>query len=413
MPRSGKNKLFPTGRETTAAATGSDGKMIAGRLARANLVNGLVGGLLFLGVLLNAGSAIAGEAVLDKKAQQLAEEVALTAELKRQETQVLAEQHYQRGLKLQEENKSAEAAAEFQEALKIDPERRGAKNRPLQYRPPAEKGTGVTAGKKQAKARLKTPADIYLEAGISYLKQGDYSRAVEEFKKILPLSEPLSADHLRALILINLVEKAQALQGKNEAEEERKANKEQVLSEVSRTWLVPVKKMAETEEAAKGVLEQKIKFAEKARRPVSFSFENAHLRDVVMNLSKMSGVNIVLDETIFAESPAAVVGGTGAPTFTARKGTTEEAGKEGSTRIASPLVTMSLENIPLIEALDIILRSKGLRCRLEPNLFYVSTPEVLAGQEMITRIYHLRTGIAAVPEIQQRERAWGEEEYTQ
>ena len=69
---------------------------------------------------------------------------------------------------------------------------------------------------------------------------------------------------------------------------------------------------------------------------------------------------------------------------------------------------LSLEGIPLIEALDIILRSKGLRYRLEPNLIYVSTLQGLADNELITRVYHLKTGIAAVPEIELKE--W-EKEY--
>lgn len=378
-------------------------------MRKATVVNLLWALALTGGLFLPAGRVKADSApendILKQKAVELAEKMSLELELEGQEKQVLAEQSWSRGLSLYREGKFPEAAEEFRQALEIYPGHRKARGylkrclRVEEAEKEAERGPGGAKAAVEPKSRVEK----YLEAGGDYFRRAEYGRAIEEWAKVLPLTEPLSADHLRARILIKEAKRIQMKKEKQETEKARGLRDARTLLEVDKHWLIPARETGEASKEEEGSLEKKKMLAEKARQPVSFSFENAHLRDVILDLSKMSGVNIVVDETIFTETPSGPGAGERYP-----RERYEIRREEVLSRVISPLVTMSLEGIPLIEALDIILRSKGLRYRLEPNLIYVSTPEGLADEELITRVYHLKTGIAAVPEIELRE--W-EEEY--
>ncbi|MCK5655823.1 MAG: tetratricopeptide repeat protein [Candidatus Aureabacteria bacterium] len=151
-------------------------------------------------------------------------------------------------------------------------------------------------------------------------------------------------------------------------------------------------------------------------------FTNARLRDLITSLSGMSGVNIILDESVF---PAA-----GAPEDAVLEGDitaeelledadaaelaeleallSEEIGETDSSGVIAPSVesgeggeviddtiTISLRNIPLREALRYIVKAKGLKYRIDDYAVVISTPENLIDEEMETRYYHLKSGIGA------------------
>ena len=51
---------------------------------------------------------------------------------------------------------------------------------------------------------------------------------------------------------------------------------------------------------------------------------------------------------------------------------------------------MHLKNIPLIEALDIILRTKGLKYRFEENIIWITTEEKLLEEDLTVRVYDVQ-----------------------
>ncbi|MCK4325825.1 hypothetical protein KAW55_03645, partial [bacterium] len=140
-------------------------------------------------------------------------------------------------------------------------------------------------------------------------------------------------------------------------------------------WLKPerVKREKEEVEIISGISEARRQLEARARAPVSPEFKNAHLRGVLEYLSEISGVDIILDETVFPS------------------------GEEGGGPF--PRVTIRLKDVPLIEALDVILRTKGLRYRLEENVIWVSTPENLDRGELVTETFSLSGGVSDMEEI--------------
>lgn len=94
------------------------------------------------------------------------------------------------------------------------------------------------------------------------------------------------------------------------------------------------------------------------------NFTNAHLRDVIQYLSKIGGVNIILDESVLSETSE---------------------GEDADDRI-----TISLKNIPLIEALKYILITKGMEFRIEDHAIWIA--QNVDDIEMVTRTYSLPRG---------------------
>ena len=149
-------------------------------------------------------------------------------------------------------------------------------------------------------------------------------------------------------------------------------------------------------------------------------FTNAHLRDLITSLSGMSGVNIILDESVFpvagAPEDAVLEGDVTAEELLEDADAAElaeleallsdEAGEMDLSGIAAPsiesekgldddTITISLRNIPLREALKYIVKAKGLKYRVDDYAVVISTPENLTDEEMETRYYHLKSGIGA------------------
>ena len=49
-----------------------------------------------------------------------------------------------------------------------------------------------------------------------------------------------------------------------------------------------------------------------------------------------------------------------------------------------------MKNIPIDEALDIILRTKGLKYRLEENIIWITTEERLLEEDLEVRVYDVQ-----------------------
>lgn len=172
--------------------------------------------------------------------------------------------------------------------------------------------------------------------------------------------------------------------------------------------------------------------AELAETYVSLDFKNADLREVVRYLAEVSDINLVLDELALLPEPSAPAvsedgpeagagAAQGAPvagpelddggsSAAAGEAPRRPTGPPGSVRIGTtpegmpryqapplpplcPRVTVYLRQVPLLKALDVILRTKGLDYELDTDFIWISTRDRLAQERMVTRVYTIKHAV--------------------
>jgi len=95
---------------------------------------------------------------------------------------------------------------------------------------------------------------------------------------------------------------------------------------------------------------------------VSVDFTNAQISNVLEFLSEVSGINIIMDQAAVAS-----------------------AGNIG----------IHLKEVSLVQALESILRSKGLAYRFESDFIWVSSQSDISNESLVIRIYNLSQGLAS------------------
>lgn len=249
---------------------------------------------------------------------------------------------------------------------------------------------------------------ILYKEGVALYKSGKIEEAKEKFRTILdinPLYEPA-----RSKLRLIIDEQSRMLR-----RDKIIASRDRIL-EVQKKWTPPHKKPVPIEEKPKVVrfkTEQQRLIEEKAGQIIpEINFTDAHLRDVLQYLSRISGVNIILDEDILIQREKGEIG------IPLEVEVTKEVGEvylpKPAPTIISDRVTISLKNIPLLEALKYILSLKGLKYRIDEYAIIVSTPQRLEEVEMETRYYHLVSGIGSFTEyvqpVSEEGFEWEEEE---
>ncbi|MCG2712441.1 MAG: hypothetical protein L6416_08995 [Candidatus Omnitrophica bacterium] len=137
--------------------------------------------------------------------------------------------------------------------------------------------------------------------------------------------------------------------------------KQKRMLETDKAWLISESETTRSSEKVK--TDELVTLRMKAaRKRVSIDFNNAQLSKILEYLSKVSEINIIMDEDALARSPQ---------------------------------VSILLKNVTLIQALESILRTKGLSYRFEDDFIWVSSKDNIANEAMISRIYHLSHGPAA------------------
>ena len=230
---------------------------------------------------------------------------------------------------------------------------------------------------------------LYREAKELYAL-GKYDEAKNNLEIILE-ENPLHIPTKRLLKLV--IDTQNELLGKDV----RALAKERML-DVDRAWLPPKKdkdKGQQPELAEGKKSQQQIVMDQKIKQVIpEINFTDAHIRDVLKYLSEVSGINIVVDEGLFPKSSGASLPDEVELTD---EGETAELGQ--GTQHISAGITISLTNIPLIEALKYILSVKGLKYKIDEYAIVVTTPERLAEVEMETRYYHLIAGAGIFTEF--------------
>ena len=125
---------------------------------------------------------------------------------------------------------------------------------------------------------------------------------------------------------------------------------------------------------------------ERKHGEISVDFRGVHIRSAVMKISELSGLSIVIDETVIP----------------AREGEMLPGG-------ISPRVTMRLEDVPAIDALDAILRMKNLAFQIVGNIVIITSGERLFSERLETRMYILGSPVRGtvefkMPDLEREER---------
>ncbi len=212
------------------------------------------------------------------------------------------------------------------------------------------------------------------------LGQGDFAGARAAAEKVIALEAPANV----CAQARGVIRQADA---KEEEAKERKQTQvmesqdQRFLKQIDRAWLVPpsLEMGAVTAERKEEAEKKTIVWAEverKLEQQVEVDFNQIHLREAIQNLNDAYGINLVLDELIFYDE-------------------SEEILANG----LSPLVTVYLKDLSLREALEIILRTKQLKFRIEENLVWITSKENLISEKPVTRIFHLSTNIENVEQI--------------
>jgi len=280
-----------------------------------------------------------------------------------------------------------------------------------------EGNRGYVAGRQQAKEvpAVRVTAEAVPEATLvgsdKTHAQALYRQAIglyqagklDEAKQNLDEAIELNPLHIPAKRLLKRVLDTQI----RLAGQDTKVLEEERMMDVDRAWLPPAKPAAVTVSAAVVEIEesrQQRMIEKKARQVIpEINFTDAHLRDVLQYLSEVSGINIVIDEDIFPVERRAQIDSE----IDVTAGDETMARYSSATSFISPRITISLVNIPLIEALKYILSAKGLKFRIDEYAIVVTTPERLAEVEMETRYYHLVAGVGVFTEFVKKVREEG------
>ncbi|EKD26053.1 MAG: hypothetical protein ACD_79C01390G0004, partial [uncultured bacterium] len=339
-------------------------------------------------------------AVYSGEAEDLAAEISGKKMVVAEEMAVIVEQHLSIGADLYSKRDFDRALDEFNTVLEIDPANEKARDSRLQcINAIAGKGV-VSADTEDAPAVVAAPIQA---------KTSDQAVAIEEYRKGLKALKmnlkDQACDFLRKSIAHDpfYVPSKRLLRRILELENEDIDRDHDILweervNDVRKGWL-PTGRANKITTA--GPSKQNEIMSDGKRRMIEASkqiipeinFTQAHLRDVLQYLSKITGVNIILDEHVFD---------------TAFKPNAAEEGEANALQVDSmsgDTITISLINIPLIEVLRYILKIKGLKHRIDDFAILVSTAERIGSDEMETRYYHLSAGIGEFTEFKLNQEA--------
>lgn len=242
------------------------------------------------------------------------------------------------------------------------------------------------------------------------LNSGQYDEAEKRFHQIL-LLDPYNED---AQVFIGQVNKARLGYSQTSADLTRTRR----LWEVTDAWVpaVPREVQAPTADGARGPIDtsgRQTEILKKLNNIIipEINFREAVITDVIKFLSDESrkldkpdgvGVNIVLQLEPVGEAPAPTPGGAPAP-----EGEAAAAPMEAGVR----RISLTLRDIPLIEALRYVTSVAGLKFRIESSAVLVLPKDAPEG-DMITRSYPVQSGaIKAVITSPTEEKVTSQEEY--
>lgn len=343
--------------------------------------------LSILNAMVIAGGVMTGgTAAFAEDANAFAREIAAQKSLKNEELEVIANQHMEMGQNALKEKDYESALEEFDIVLELFPSHREAKTfrmKAISMIAGKTDPEGSTSMSKSPKARDAMEA---YRQGLKAFRAGDLDLAVTKLK----ISTVYNENYIPAKRLLKRVYGRQ----KEQLDRDYDVLTSERINDVRSAWLPEGranKITTEMDDSPEIISPQKQKMIEASQQIIpEINFTQAHIRDVLQYLSKITGVNIILDERVFDGSiPVSMMMDSDSSTLMDKP-------------VSAPIsetITISLTNIPLIEALRYILKIKGLKYRIDEYAIMVSTPEGIGEEDMETRYYQLSSGIGDFTEF--------------
>ena len=299
-----------------------------------------------------------------------------------------------------------------QKALEYDPKNRAAENviiktKKLASPPPGAAAQSPSAGSASGPALDQTPEFLarkdqikkLFREGKILMNSGQYDEAERRFQQVL-LLDPYNAD---AATLLRSVDKARYDIALGAADEART----RALRDVAEAWAPPVRGegQAPPPKTDTGVIGREAVRQQGILRKLNeivvpeINYREAVVSDVITFLSDESrrldpekvGVNIVLGGGIAAPAGPAVTPAAPPPP----PGATAEPGAAGGAAAAGEVegrkITLSLRNVPLIDALKYVTTLANLKYRVESSAVIVLPIDAPSG-DMVTRTYPVNPG---------------------
>lgn len=243
-------------------------------------------------------------------------------------------------------------------------------------------------------------ADELIRKGKECYEKKEYEEAIRNWEKVIGILEPADPNYRRMLEWMHAAKVSEEREKQKDAYSKKKELDERSFLDVTKEWSlvrrVQERKEEKKEESRKKISAAKLELEKKAGQLVSLDFEKAHLRKVLKYLSKVSEINIVLDENVFSADEGMEKFQPAAPAVPEPEISEEEEKAKPALTDISPRVTIRLKDIPLIEALDVILRTKGLNYRMEENIIYITTEENLAAGKLVSKSYRPSGGMGNI-----------------
>ena len=316
-----------------------------------------------------------------KKAEEL---MVTEKKIEEEKEKALIEHFYNEGKRLIEEGSYAGAIEQFARILEIDPKHRKAKS--------GIKKAKQKMRKEKIEASPKAMARKLLKSGRKKYAGKDFDEAIEDFQAALVL------DYTNKDVL-EWIKRARRRKGLEEAEQRKRdivretevatgrkeAHEKLAMLEVEKAYLPPekperrpveIEELVSPEEAMEEKARQELLKKLKKKMVPAVSLTDADIRDVIRQLMEITNVTIVIDEGALAKAAG-----------------------------VQPLrLTFSTVNpMPLLAVLDIALRATELDYRIEPNYIWISTPEKLEQENLVTKTYRLRYGVRRIRKVELKE----------
>lgn len=206
----------------------------------------------------------------------------------------------------------------------------------------------------------ETRANAFLLRAQAAIEAKDYQRAID----LLGKARALDPDNVQIEKVYWKARESQIEEDIVRASIDSRVHNRRKIMDVEKAWFPPVPDAVPPFDRGryiyKGVekSEARKKLEERSRQVIpAIDFTEAQLKDVIEFLAVSNDINIVLDEKVVPPAET---------------------------------VTVHLKDMPLIEALDIILRTKGLKYRFEENIVWITTAERLLEEDLEVRAYDVQ-----------------------
>ena len=257
----------------------------------------------------------------------------------------------------------------------------------------------------------KRKVRILLVEGRQEYIEGNFDEAIEKFHQVTDIKP----NHLGARIAIKTIldemDRHAALERKNEVSQ-RMLITEKELHEKRKKVIKSIIERHNNEAMESQKSPSRLALEKKLQTIIpEINFTNAHLRDVIHYLHTVGDVNIIMDDDLFetsiAEMPQLpedidVTSGNEDEINIYDSETETDIPQDSQQEIQQPAdmsdrVTISLRNIPLIDALKYILRTKKIRYRIDDYAVWISKD--VSAPDLITKSYKLLGGKGAINKL--------------